>query len=72
MCFAGETIMKDGNEEGIVSIALPQLPLPDEQEMIVIMLETPQGAPAVLSDDSNCSVTVRNDLGKMTKAVVAF
>ena len=55
--------MKDGNDEGTVTVALPQLPLPDQHETIVVIKDHPQGAPAVLADDCISTITVRNDLG---------
>lgn len=60
----GETILKDGSDEGMVVVALPQLPLPEERETIVVILDHPLGAPAVLADECICQVTVRNDLGE--------
>ena len=64
--------MKDGNDKGIVTVALPQLPLPDQHETIVVIMDHPQGAPAVLADECISTITVRNDLGLFFVSKVFF
>ena len=51
-----------------MDIILPQLPLPDPEETVAVVLEPPVGHDAKLADDdATCTTTIVHDIGELTK-----
>ena len=56
--------MKDGQDEGLIFLDLPQVPLSNDQEEVIVSLEEPTGIPAKLGGHKSCVVTVKHDNGE--------
>nr|XP_039274738.1 uncharacterized protein LOC120348632 isoform X3 [Styela clava] len=59
--IVGETVLEDGETEGVAEIHLPQVPLDKPEDNVVVLLEDPIGAK--LADNAICKLSVNNDVG---------
>ena len=64
LSFSGEFPFNDDEDEGVIGLKLPQVPLPNEKEKFTVTLQSPTGYPAKLGEDKSCVVTVNHDLGE--------
>ena len=55
--------MDDGEDDGVIKVDLPQVPLSEVDEKVTVVIDEPHGAPAKLGRDRSCLVTIRRDKG---------
>ena len=56
--------MKNGQSEGLIIVELPQVPLSNEKEVIVVALESPTSGVAKIGSVGSTNVTVNHNNGK--------
>ena len=56
--------MGEDQDEAVIDVKLPTVPLESRTESIAVVLNPPEGFRAQLGDDKVCDVTVRHNLGK--------
>ena len=61
--FTGKAVLRNGEEQTVIEVPLPEVPLLNDEEIIQIILDDPTGAPAKLSRNRSCSVRIRHDHG---------
>ena len=59
----GELPLEDSEDEVVMVMNLPQLPLPTRDETISVVLMQPMDYPTELGHDATCIVHIRNDIG---------
>ena len=59
----GEETFKDDEDESTIVLDLPQLPLSNIEETILIVLDEPTGSPAKLGTVKSCKLTIRHNRG---------
>jgi len=62
--FKGEVTLGENQDEAVVDVKLPTVPLETREETITFVLMEPQGFRAQLGDDTECDVRVRHNLGE--------